>query len=420
MGTDKYKLDPNVVNMVSNGKGKNAGTAIARMFKDLGGIANDKQTRENDNKIKELGTKTKQLQYESVVDTLADNKSEMGYMASDYGSYKEYLADNNLTLKTKQGQANLEALEDKKEIEFYDKELVANEKYLRDNKLFMTEDGQMDMPEIRKQLSKGSHNLQLSQAFERKYNTKIVTPPKEKKILTISDQIKVQNEKKNKTDGELLEKDLIDVRANHKKLFGTDMSAAQELKYKNSGELPYMVYGTKNLKDKRKSLIDANIEVEKALTKLDKFSYAEIDSIVGFVQGRSAVIGTKEFFKKLEPKQKEILTILGHINSDKMHELYGAALTGGEIGRAKTWNLDTGQTTSSLITAINELRAKNTNQFKNNTHGVHGVPMEDMTFGQFEIPTKEESVNKQHKQETNQTPTSDMSRADKIKFLQGN
>jgi len=279
---------------------------------------------------------------------------------------------------------------------------------LQDNKKFLTKDGTIDMSNIRKQLGKGSHNLQLSQAFERKYNTKLYNVAKDKKPISLSDQIKLQNITKEQNQNELLENDLKTIEINNQKLFNKPLTTAQKIAYKKNGELPYIEYGSTKLNTKRKGLIDANIEIEKALGQLDQFTFEQIDEVAGWIQGMNPIISGKDAINKLTQTQKQIRTILGNINSKKMHEIYGAALTGGEVGRSKTWNLDLDQSTTSLLVAINQLRHKNTVQFKNNTYGINGVPNDNMTFGQFKIPTKEDKT----------TPI--LSREDKIKFLTGN
>jgi hypothetical protein len=448
MGSDRYKIDPNVIKMAGDSKKQNYGHVLGDLFSNLGKIEKDKKvsTQKIDtvnkdgesvtsfinideagnitdtghsykkpvDKNKNLNYKINTAKYESVKDELDDQKVLKNYMASDYGDVNEYLKDNKLNLKTLAAQKQIEQLEDTKMREYWDKELEANEAYLKQKGIFLDDGGNIDLSAVRKQLSNGTHNLELSQAFERKYNTKLYKP-KTKGSLTFDQQIKADKIIEEKTTDAKLETDLVKVRENYKKLFGEDMSTAQEEIYKEKGELPYLVYGTKNLSNQRKKLIDANIEIEKALSKLDEYSYKEIDSVVGFFQGRGAVIAAKDATEQLEPRQKEILTILGHINSDKMHELYGAALTGGETQRAKTWNLDTGQSTETLLTAVNELRAKNTIQFENNTHGVYGVPMDGMSFGQYDISKGEEQKENADKM----MDPSKMSREDKIKFLQG-
>ena len=419
MAEDKYKIDPNIVKMVSDSKKTNYGHAISQMFSELGGIVNDKYNREqkekNDNLAREnqqLQIDTNKLQYQSVADTIHDKKIVSNYIASDASDFSTYLVDNKKTLKTPEWQLKAQEISDNRMNKIWDESLNAHENYLKENGLFLTKDGNIDMKEVRKQLSQDPKNLHLAQAFERKYGTKLEKPAPEKKILSLSEQLKLQEAVKDKKEDELLEKDLVDIRKNYKELFNQDMTTAQELQYKKNGELPYKVYGSTEMKPKDKELIDANIEVEKALSKLDNYTYEDIDSVVGWLQGDNWAISAKDAIGKLTPKQKEILTILGNINSDKMHELYGAALTGGEVGRAKTWNLDTGQSTSSLVSAINELRDKNKIQFKNNTHGVYGVPQDGMAFSQIKLPDEN---NKTQAPE----PTK-MSREEKLKFLQGN
>jgi hypothetical protein len=405
---------------------KNMLTELGRGLKDFGKVKNQQYDRQlqADNKTKQdelvdMQLESGHINMQAIKDTVADSQVIKSYIKSDYGDANEYLADNNITLKTLKAQEQIDALSDKKMIKFWDDELVANEKYLRDNKKFLTKDGTIDMPNIRKQLGNGSHHLQLSQAFERKYNTKLYNIPKDKKPLSLSDQIKLNNLTKEDSQNKLLENDLKIIEINNQKLFNKPLTTAQKIAYKKNGELPYLEYGSKDLNTKRKGLIDANIEIEKALGQLDQFTFEEIDEVAGWIQGMNPIVSGKDAVNKLTKKQKQIRTILGHINSDKMHEIYGSALTGGEVGRSKTWNLDLDQSTTSLLVAINQLRHKNAVQFKNNTYGVNGVPSDNMTFGQFKIPDKEDKTKKEHIVETNQTAPV-LSREDKIKFLMGN
>jgi hypothetical protein len=86
--SNRFKLDPNIVKMVGKTKGINYGHAIAKAFTDIGGIAE----QQKENELKQIETDTKRLQYESVADTLADDKKFAELLTSD--DPKAYMQKN--------------------------------------------------------------------------------------------------------------------------------------------------------------------------------------------------------------------------------------------------------------------------------------------------------------------------------------
>jgi hypothetical protein len=208
--SDRFKLDPNIVKMAGDGKALNYGHAISKMFKDLGDI----EEKEAEQETKELENKTKKLQYQSVADTVADKKVVSEYIASDSADLSTWLEDNKKTLKTPEWQLKAKELSDSRMDTVWDESLNAHESYLKENNLFLTDDGHVNMDEVRMQLAKDPQNLHLAQAFERKYGVKLDTPSeqstKEKlekehlqaKINKINNEI--NNPKSNESNSEFI------------------------------------------------------------------------------------------------------------------------------------------------------------------------------------------------------------------------
>lgn len=72
-------------------------------------------------------------------------------------------------------------------------------------------------------------------------------------------------------------------------------------------------------------------------------------------------------------RDREIIQKIGKLNAEEMHRLYGAALTGNEVDRAKTWNLDrdySGEvdTFRANLKSFKEMADK---AYKRNTYGVY-------------------------------------------------
>lgn len=333
--SDRFKLDPTIVEMVGESKKENYATALSKMFSDLGDIANESNKQEQE----KLDLDTKKLNYQSVSDQLADEKTVSEYIASDAADLKSWLEDNNKTLKTPQWQLKAGELSDKRMDTVWDESLNAHENYLKENNLFLTDDGHLNMDELRMQLAKDPQNLDLAQAFERKYGTKLNTPPKDKSSLTITEQYKIADEKKKAKENQLLEKDLIDVKANYEELFGKPMSAAQEIAYKKKGELPYYKAGSGKDNQKEDAIVQIT-DLKDTMDFLNNLDEKEIEGIVNY--WTEGTIGT-EFQKAFDlytPRQRQIIQKISKLNAVQMHKLYGAALTKAEATRAKQWNLD--------------------------------------------------------------------------------
>lgn len=406
--SNRFKLDPNIVKMAGDSKALNYGHAVSQMFKDLGDIKVQQKQEER----ADTENSYKQIQLQNIKDEIADDKKFAEFVAND--NPEEYLKNNPFTTGkyTLQSKEFLEKNKNKFSEEQRKKHFEYATTYFTDDKGNFDINGAKN--HLKTKFENGEidadtyHNVADSIYQKAKYG--IYADKEKKKSLSISDQIKLQEYAQNKKTEVTLENDLMNIRENYKKLFGKDMTAAQEIAYKKKGELPYMEYGTKNLPEKRKQLIDANILIEKALSRLDKYSLKDVQEVAGSIQGEDIAMLVREKTGNLTPKEKEIATILGYVNSEKMHELYGAALTGGEIGRARRWNLDINQGADLLLTALNELRTKNKESLEHNSQGVYGVPSDGLTFKMFDVSGKEKKDNTQKT----------MSREEKIKFLQGN
>ena len=182
--SNRFKLDPNIVNMVSQSKATNPGQAISKMFADLGTIENQKANQE----LAQVQADTKKLQYQSVADTMSDQKLASEYMQSDSADLNTWLEDNNKSFKTPEWQLKAQTISDGKMDKVYDDSLAAHENYLKEQGLYTNTDGTVNITEIRKQLAKDPQNIYLAQAFERKYGTKLNKPREE---LSKKDQLDI-------------------------------------------------------------------------------------------------------------------------------------------------------------------------------------------------------------------------------------
>ncbi|QDF28963.1 hypothetical protein [Halarcobacter anaerophilus] len=202
--SNRFKLDPNIVNMVSQSKATNAGQAISKMFTDLGTIENQKANQE----LAQVQADTKKLQYQSVADTMSDQKLASEYMQSDSADLNTWLEDNNKSFKTPEWQLKAQTISDGKMDKVYDDSLAAHENYLKEQGLYTNTDGTVNIAEIRKQLAKDPQNIYLAQAFERKYGTKLNKPREELSLQDKLDLQKTQSEiDKNKAQADKYNRD---------------------------------------------------------------------------------------------------------------------------------------------------------------------------------------------------------------------
>ncbi len=406
---------------------KNALTELGRGLKDFGIVKQNQYNQTKQDELTDMKLETGRINMQAIKDTVADNQVIKSYIKSDYGDVNEYLSDNKLTMKTLKAQEQIDTLSDNKMQKFWDDELVANEKYLIDNKKFLTKDGTIDMSSIRKQLGGGSHHLQLSQAFERKYNTNLYNVPKDKKAITISETIAIN--KYNKEDKK--EKDTLTQYTNllneseqrYKSITGKPMSQQQKHNLKTKNETPYTTY--KDLPSTQKKQIDVNLKMRTQMLELDKFNDEDFKRVAGKIKGNDISMyyrelvshetndvpltkWFKDFTGALSPRDQQLIATLGRINSIEKHELYGAALTGTENANSNKWDFGVNKSPTSIYAAINNIRKENeeilSSRIKHNV--IYGIDENDKyRIFKEDTPVKIRQIT---------------SREDKIKFLQGN
>lgn len=399
MAEDKFMINSAVANQIMQPK-QNYGHAIADMFKDLGTIANQ-QEEKND---KEMDRQIKELSVQQIKDQVEDNSVLADYMRSDYADINTWLKDTGKKIRTPEVMSILKAESDKKTQEMWDNSLGNHINYLKENNLFFNESGEINMPEVRKQLARDPQNFHLAQAFERAYGTKLEKPAEEltmKDLLTddIKEQeyekktgIKIQKPTDIKAQLQLqkmimdMQKDandrsdtqiaIQDVNDKYKTATGgRSMTAEQIQAFKKKGDVPYYEYGTqKNLK--KEEQVTLTLDLKETVDFLNELSDEDLQRVIGFWSESWGGTLAKRATGQYSERDREIIQKIGKLNAEEMHRLYGAALTGGEVDRAKTWNLDR-DFTSDVKTFKSNL--KNFKQmadkaYKRNTYGVYIDP----------------------------------------------
>jgi hypothetical protein len=193
MAEDKYRIDPNITTKIMDSKGINYGHAIGKMFEGLGDIQVKDEERALTQESLKLGIDNakkeqilKGISVQGITDKIEDEKAVGGYIASDYTDWGTYAKDNGIKLKTPQMMQSIEKLSDERYVKLMDESLGGHEMYLKEQNRFYDKNGNIDMPEVRKQLSQDPNNIFLAQAFERKYGTKLEKPAVE---VSAKDQV---------------------------------------------------------------------------------------------------------------------------------------------------------------------------------------------------------------------------------------
>jgi len=192
----------------------------------------------------------------------------------------------------------------------------------------------------------------------------------------------------------LNEADLPKFRANFKEAFDEEPTAADEERFKK-GDPKYTDWKTfKDSATKRK--IRASVSIEEAFKELDKYDLEDIESVAGRFQYAperfkrdllsvdpddwAITSGIKETFGGYTQKEQDLMKVMMKLNSEEMHRLYGAALTGSESGRAKQWSLDLAQSASGWVSSADALRRENLKGLKDTKQGYINFPVQNFEF----------------------------------------
>ncbi len=173
--SDSKQFNPYLARQISDSKGRNYGHVFGDMFNNLGQNKEDAVKAENEKVKNEINKTTLDI----AKDKVHDNKAYASYVNSDYADFNTWSKDNDVQLKTPEMIDLAEKTSDKKLQKVYDESLADHEKYLKENNLFLDKSGNVNLTEVRKQLSKDPQNLYLAEAFERKYGSKLNKPAKE-------------------------------------------------------------------------------------------------------------------------------------------------------------------------------------------------------------------------------------------------
>jgi hypothetical protein len=204
------------------------------------------------------------INLDNIKDQVSDKSYLTDYMRSDETNFNTYAKKNNIKLKTPKYIKIANELDDKRLQKYWDEKLNDHIAYLQKNKLFLTKDGYINMPEARKQLSKDpENNIHLAQAFERKLGTPLYSV---KKDITPSYTTKwldtVKNNKKVKVE------------------IKTDKQGNSSLTGNVLPKEP--TKEEKEMKDKAKNEF---LSMQQAINDMKNWADTHKDSYTGFVQG---------------------------------------------------------------------------------------------------------------------------------------
>jgi len=207
---------------------------------------------------------------------------------------------------------------------------------------------------------------------------------------------------------------LNDENKRHIEAFGKVMDEAGQAEYLANGKVKYIDY--KTMKPKEKEQIGAQVELDRVVKELNEYSQEEIEDVSGMYKGSWLNETAKNWsgFNRYTARQNNLIQLLGKLDSEEMHKLYGAALTGTEAGRAAKWNFEKSQDSTKLIESINSLARANTAAIKNTKQGMINFPIKDYEYGRIFKATKEVSSTKVKKRNIKDDTNSSKKQAEVI------
>lgn len=415
MAEDKYRIDPTITSKIMDSKSVNYGHAISKLFDDLGGIEMQKEENVQKQEDRELANEAmrlnidnaksdkaiKEISVREIQDKVADNKIISDYMSSNYSDYNTWAKDKGVKLRTPEAMKLVESESDAKTQKMWDESLGNHINYLKENNLYADKDGNINMPEVRKQLAKDPQNFYLAQAFERRFKTPIDKPQEEitqKDLLTDESKNTIMEKKygikvppKSSTANDLavqkwlheLQKEnmelsqtndaLQDVQAKYKaSTGGVDMTKEQIQAYKKKGDTPYYEFGS-NKNQKKEEQVAQTLDLKETVDELANLSDEDLQRVIGFWSESWLGTLTKRATGQYSPRDRELIQKIGKLNAEQMHKLYGAALTGNEVDRAKTWNLDRDYTgdVDTFRANLKNFKEMADKAYKRNMYGVY-------------------------------------------------
>lgn len=177
MAKESKQFNPALAKQISESYNKNYGHVFGDLFTQLGQQAEKREATD-------FKKETDEINLQTLKDQLADSKLAKEYISSEYGDLNTYLKDNNKSFNTPEYQLKMEQLSDKKMQKIWDESLAGHETYLQEKGVLLDEDGKVDINQVRKQLSNDPNNLELADAFERKYGQKLTSVAEKKEYNT--------------------------------------------------------------------------------------------------------------------------------------------------------------------------------------------------------------------------------------------
>lgn len=415
MAEDKYRVDPTITSKIMDTASVNYWDPISKMFENLGSIELQRENLEQKKQDRELANEAmrlnidnaksdktiKEISVREIQDKVADNKIISEYMASNYSDYNTWAKDKGAKLKTPEALKLVEAESDARTQKMWDESLSDHLTYLKEKNLFSDKDGNINMPEVRKQLAKDPQNFYLAQAFERRFKTPMDKPQEDltQKDLLTEESKNALMEKKygikvppktssandlavqkwlhelQKENMELMQTNdaLDDVKAKYKAATGGEsMTREQVLAFKKKGETPFYEYGS-NQNQKKEEQVAQTLDLKETVDELANLSDEDLQRVIGFWSESWLGTLTKRATGQYSPRDRELIQKIGKLNAEQMHKLYGAALTGNEIDRAKTWNLDRDYTgdVDTFRANLKNFKEMADKAYKRNMYGVY-------------------------------------------------
>lgn len=164
---------------------------------------------------------------------------------------------------------------------------------------------------------------------------------------------------------------MLDYFAKFQKSFGRNPTDGEMSEFAKTGKPQYKT--TNDLTDGQRKKLEAQKTALRELDKVIEIGAGYIKPVGGMNVLPESLVQKFNSSKlgKYSDKERKMSALLGSINSEEKHRLYGAALTGNEQESAKSWNLDTDQPPERLAMNIRTLRNRIYEQYLETSKGVY-------------------------------------------------
>jgi len=357
----------------------NALSDIGRGLTDVGNVLENQEKTKSEKEAFKIKNDTLNMQSQMLKEDRADNALFSNMV--DYDDYEKFAKENtfhngrNVALAKDYFDKNKKVFESKEIDDAWGQIIKENNGEINEGAFKSTMKKVFEDDTLPNFVAVGlmdrynKHNLTRSQVHKNK----------ESKTPSVSDTIKVNTYTAR-------QKNIGNENENYLEAFGREMNEAETAEYLANGKKTYTDY--KAMTPKQKEQIGAQVELDRVIKELKSYSKEELDSISGHIVGNSLVEGARSLFHGYTERQNNLIQLLGKLDSEEMHKLYGAALTGTEAGRAAKWNFEKSQNTSKLMASVNALAEANSLAIKNTKQGIVNFPIKDYEYGQIFADTK--------------------------------